>query len=83
MTTSADNASATGLDGAALHQPDTDHPRQATAVASPNPPGENEHTVTAERISLLSWGEGSAPALPSIDNGSGIGVSGTYHHEAL
>ena len=31
-----------------------------------------EHVPVAERLSLVSWGDGSAPSLPSIDDGASM-----------
>jgi len=43
-------------------------------MADPGP-GATQHRATAERLELLPWGDGSAPSLPSVDNGSNFGVS--------
>lgn len=65
------SATATEPKGAPLH-----HQRDAAELDAhpaeakpPNAVSEHGHTATAERVALLPWGEGSAPSLPSVDEG--------------
>lgn len=71
------------LDGADPRRSDAvpDAP-QAIPIPLAHPAREDEHAMTAERLELLSWGEGSVPSLPSIDNDSNTGVRGFYRQDA-
>ncbi len=49
-------------------------PPEGAAAAEPADPGREsppplavDHVATVDRLSLVSWGDGSSPSLPSID----------------
>lgn len=67
-------------DSAQPHQPgpllESDGAESLPTEARPPSPGEEgEHTITADRVALVPWGSGSAPSLPSIDDGAASDVS--------